>query len=156
MPPQQQPTPVAITPHLTVDDARSAIAFYERAFDAKVLFENAAPDGRVLHAMLAVNGAQVMLNDSFPEMNGGVSRTPKALGGSPVTLHLDVPDVDAAFAKAVEAGAKVAMPVADMFWGDRYGVVVDPAGHRWSLATRKRAVDINEVRESTRKMFGKA
>ena len=77
-----------------------------------------------------------MLSDDFPEM-GGAPRSAKALGGSPVTIHLDVPDVDALWARTIAAGAHIAMPLGDMFWGDRYGVITDPFGHRWSLATRK-------------------
>jgi PhnB protein len=85
-----------------------------------------------MHASVRLNGAMVMLNDEYPEM-GGVS--PLSLGGSPVTLHLMVDDVDAVVAQAVKAGAEVVMPVADQFWGDRYGVVKDPFGHLWSVAT---------------------
>lgn len=130
------PPPVA--PYLTVDNARAAIDFYQRALGAEVLRTQATPDGsKLIHAALRINGGLVMLSDDFPEMNGGKASSPRALGGSPVTIHLDLPDVDAAWQRAVDAGATVAMPLADMFWGDRYGSLIDPFGHRWSLATRK-------------------
>ena len=92
------------------------------------------PDGKLVHAALRINGFLVMLNDDFPEMCGGKSMTPKSLGGTPVTIHLHVTDVDAAFQRALDAGATVVMPLEDQFWGDRYGVVADPFGHQWSLA----------------------
>jgi PhnB protein len=135
------PEPPPVSPYLTVDDARAAIAFYEKAFGAKVASRQETPDGRkVIHAALLINGGLLMLSDDFPEMHGGAPHHAKALGGSPVTIHLDLPDVDATFARAVEAGATVTMPLADQFWGDRYGGLRDPFGHSWSLATRKRKV----------------
>jgi PhnB protein len=122
-----------ITPHLIIKGAAEAIEFYKRAFGAEELCRMPfpGPDGQVKlgHAALQIGDSKVMLADEFPEQGclGPV-------GHSPVTLHLYVTDADAAFERAVEAGATVRMPLADMFWGDRYGQVVDPFGHSWSIA----------------------
>ncbi|HRK72508.1 MAG TPA: VOC family protein, partial [Micropepsaceae bacterium] len=121
-----------LSPHLTCRDCAAAIEFYKQAFGAEEMMRLPGPDGRLLHAAVRVNGSMVMLVDEYPEMGG---HSPLALGGSPVTLHLMVDDVDAFAARAVAAGAEIAMPVADQFWGDRYGVVKDPFGHMWSIAT---------------------
>jgi PhnB protein len=121
-----------VTPHLVVDGAAAAIDFYRRAFDAEEMMRLTGPDGRMMHAAVRINGAMVMLADVYPEMG---DTSPKALGGTPVTLHCPVPDADAAVARAAEAGATVVMPVELMFWGDRYGLVEDPFGHRWAFAT---------------------
>jgi PhnB protein len=126
----------AIIPHLTSSDATKAIEFYKKAFDATEVARHPSPDGdKLWHAELRLGEARLFLADDFPEMCGGKARSPKALGGTPVTLHLDVRDCDAAFNKAVEAGATPKMPPADMFWGDRYAQVTDPFGHDWSFAT---------------------
>jgi PhnB protein len=149
--------PPPVSPYLTVDDGHAAIDFYVRAFGAKLVDKQTTPDGKkIVHAALLVNGGLFMISDDFPEMSGGKSRTPKAFGGSPVTIHLEVPDVDAVWANATEAGARVAMPLADQFWGDRYGKLVDPFGHGWSLATRKRAVTDGERRAASEALFGKS
>ena len=108
-----------------------------------------APDGRVMHALVRISGAPVMLVDEMPEWG---ALGPKALKGSPVTIHLYVDDVDAVVSRAVKAGAKVTMPVADQFWGDRYGTLEDPFGHRWGVATHVRDVSEQEMREAMRKM----
>ncbi|MFN7180179.1 VOC family protein [Hyphomonas sp.] len=121
-----------LSPHLTCRNCAGAIAFYKEAFGAEEMMRLPGPDGRLLHAAIRVNGSMVMLTDEYPEMGG---HSPLALGGSPVTLHLMVDDVDAVAARAVAAGAEITMPVADQFWGDRYGVVKDPYGHMWSIAT---------------------
>ncbi|MCV7254261.1 VOC family protein [Mycolicibacterium fluoranthenivorans] len=138
----------AVSPHLVVDDAAAAIDFYVKAFGATELGRVPGPDGRLVHAALTINGATVMLNDDFPEYNDGKSQTPKALGGSPVTIHLTVTDVEAKFARAVEAGAEVVMPLEDQFWGDRYGLVRDPFGHQWSLGQPVREVSPEEIAEA--------
>ncbi|SRR5258706_8319251 len=124
-----------VTPHLTVEGAADAIKFYKKAFGAKELSRMKSPDGRLMHAMIMIGNSVVMLNDAYPEWGG---KGPKALGGTPMAVHLYVEDADKAFKKAVKAGATVAMPIADMFWGDRYGLVVDPFGHRWAVATHKK------------------
>lgn len=143
---EQRPvTEPAVIPHLTVSDAKAAVEFYQRAFGAKSLGAATTPDGRVMHAALDFNGSQIFLNDDFPEFCGGAGRSPSALGGSPVTIHLYVPDADEAFRRAVEAGAEIVMPIGDQFWGDRYGVVQDPFGQQWSLAHRVREVSREEL-----------
>jgi PhnB protein len=138
----------AVSPHLVVDDAAAAIDFYVKAFDAVELGRVPGPDGKLIHAALKINGFMVMLNDDFPEMTGGKSMTPTALGGSPVTIHLTVTDVDTKFQKAVDAGATVVAPLEDQFWGDRYGVLRDPFGHLWSMGQPVREVSMAEIEEA--------
>jgi PhnB protein len=140
----------AVSPHLVVDNAAAAIDFYVKAFGAEELGRVPGPDGKLIHAALNINGATIMLNDDFPEMSGGKSTTPKSLGGTPVTIHLTVTDVDAKFQRAVDAGATVVMPLEDMFWGDRYGVVEDPFGHQWSLGQPVREVSMEELQEAVK------
>jgi len=138
----------SMAPHLVVDDAAAAIDFYVKAFDAVENGRVPGPDGRLIHAALNINGFMVLLNDDFPEHSGGKSMTPKALGGTPVTIHLTVTDVDAKFQKAVDAGATVIAPLEDQFWGDRYGIVADPFGHHWSMGQPVREVSIDEIQEA--------
>ena len=138
----------SVSPHLVVDDAAAAIDFYVKAFNATEYGRVPHPDGRLVHAALDINGSMVMLNDDFPEMSGDKSTTPKALGGTPVTIHLQVTDVEAAFQRAVDAGATVVAPLEDQFWGDRYGVVRDPFGHQWSLGQPVREVSMEEIAEA--------
>ena len=138
----------ALSPHLVVDDAAAAIDFYVKAFDAVEYGRVPGPDGRLIHAALNVNGSMVLLNDDFPEHSGGKSMTPRALGGTPVTIHLTVTDVDARYQKAVDAGATVIALLEDQFWGDRYGVVRDPFGHQWSLGQPVREVGIDEIEQA--------
>jgi PhnB protein len=137
---------------LTVSDGAAAIDFYVRAFGAEELGRVPGPDGKkLMHAALRINGALVMLSDDFPEMNDGKSVTPEALGGSPVTIHLIVNDVDQKFQKAVDAGASVVMPLDDMFWGDRYGVLRDPFGHLWSLGQPVREVSPEDIERAVQR-----
>ncbi len=125
-----------VTPHLTIEGASDAIKFYKKAFGAKELGRMKAGDGkRLMHAMIMIGNSVIMLNDDFPEWG---SKGAKALGGTPTAIHLYVEDADKTFKKAVKAGATVAVPMADMFWGDRYGMVTDPFGHRWAIATHKK------------------
>jgi PhnB protein len=121
-----------LSPHLVCDGAADAIDFYKKAFGAEEVMRLPGPNGKLMHASVLINGAMVLLVDEMPEY--GVLG-PIKIGGTAVTLHLVVPDVDAAVAQAVAAGATVTMPVADQFWGDRYGVIKDPFGHSWSIAT---------------------
>ncbi len=133
-------------PHLVVDNAAAAIDFYRKAFGAEELMRMPAPDGRRLfHAEIRLGASVIYLCDDFPEMCGGRSQTPKALGGTPVTIHHYVEDCDAAIQRALEAGATVVRPPEDMFWGDRYGVVEDPFGHHWSFASHVRDVSPQEM-----------
>jgi PhnB protein len=146
MPIEVQPT---VSPMLTVSDGAAAIDFYVKAFDAEELGRVPGPDGkRLFHAALRINGATVMLNDDFPEMNDGKSASPEALGGSPVTIHLTVTDVDQKFQRAIDAGATVVMPLDDMFWGDRYGELRDPFGHLWSMGQPTREVSPEEIEQA--------
>ena len=137
----------ALSPHLTVDDAAAAIDFYVKAFGAVEVGRVPRADGKLIHAAVRINGQTVMLNDDFPEMCGGRSMTPRALGGTPVTIHLTVTDVEDRFSQAVEAGATVLQPLADQFWGDRYGMVADPFGHRWSMGQPVREVSYEQIRQ---------
>jgi PhnB protein len=134
MPEAKRPTPV--TPYLTVRGGQDAIEFYKKAFGARTARLMMAEDKqRVMHASLTINGGMVMLSDAFDEYgDAGGTKPPTEVGGASVTVHLDTDNVDRAWKKAVDAGAEILMPLADMFWGDRYGVVRDPFGHVWSMA----------------------
>jgi PhnB protein len=138
----------SVSPHLVVGDGAAAIDFYVKAFDAVELGRVPGPDGRLMHAALQINGSTVMLNDDFPEYNDGKSSTPSALGGTPVTIHLTVTDVDAKFQQAIDAGATVIAALEDQFWGDRYGVLRDPFGHHWSLGQPVREVSPEEIADA--------
>jgi PhnB protein len=138
----------SVSPHLVVGDGAAAIDFYVKAFDAVELGRVPGPDGRLMHAALQINGSTVLLNDDFPEYQDGKSMTPIALGGTPVTIHLTVTDVDSKFQQAIDAGATVVTPLEDQFWGDRYGVVRDPFGHHWSLGQPVREVSPEEIAEA--------
>ncbi|MFY0476816.1 VOC family protein [Achromobacter marplatensis] len=138
-----------LTSHIVCEGASDAIAFYKKAFNAEELARLPGPNGKIMHAAIRIGDSVLMLMDDFPEWG---SLGPKALKGTPVTLHLYMNDVDAAMKQAVAAGATVAMPVADMFWGDRYGQVVDPFGHRWSIATHKFDYSPEEIQQNMAKM----
>jgi len=152
------PTPVkpipegahSLTPHLICAGAADAIEFYKRAFGAVEEGRMPGPDGRLMHASVRIGDSALMLVDEMPEYG---ALGPKSLNGSPVTVHLYVTDVDAVVAQAVAAGATATMPVADMFWGDRYGQLTDPFGHRWSVATHKRDLTPDEIRKGMAEMF---
>jgi uncharacterized glyoxalase superfamily protein PhnB len=134
-----------LSPHLVCAGAAEAIAFYKKAFDAVEMFRLAGPGGKLMHASIQICGCSVMLVDEAPQWG---TLSPKSLNGTPVTIHLFVDDVDAVVDRAVKAGATVKMPVADMFWGDRYGVIQDPFGHNWSVATHLRDMSEQEIREA--------
>ncbi len=129
---------------LTIKDAAKALDFYKEAFGAELLYSLPAPDGKVMHAEIRIGNTNVMVSDEFPEW-GALS--PSSLNGSPTTLVLYVPDVDAAHAQAVAAGATDTMPPADQFWGDRMGSVLDPFGHKWSIATHIEEVTPEQMKE---------
>jgi PhnB protein len=139
----------AITPHLICAGASDAIEFYKKAFNAVEEVRMPSPNGKLMHASVRIGGATVMLVDEMPEWG---CLGPKALKGSPVTIHLLVEDADATVAQAVKAGATVLMPLADMFWGDRYGKIEDPFGHQWSIATHQRDVSPEEMQQAVLKM----
>jgi PhnB protein len=140
-----------VTPHLICEGAAEAIEFYKNAFDAVEMGRIPGPDGKLMHAAVRIGDSTIMLVDDFPDHG---ARGPKALTGSPVTIHLYVEDADAFAAKAVAAGAKMTMPVAEMFWGDRYGQLEDPFGHRWSVATHVKDVTPEEMKAAMSKMTG--
>lgn len=140
-----------ITPHITVRNAKQAMEFYKKAFGAEVLRTMMQGDS-VMHAVLKIGDSLLMLNDEFPQM-GALS--PLSTRGSGVVLHIATENVDAAFERATSAGATVTMPLMDQFWGDRYGVVTDPYGHKWSLATHIRDMSEDEVRRAQEEAFAK-
>ena len=138
-----------LTPHIVCAGAADAIDFYKRAFGAEELMRVPGEDGKLMHAALSIDGAMLMLVDENREW--GI-QAPLSLGGSPVTLHLSVPDADAAIARAEAAGATVVMAAHDAFWGDRYGLVKDPFGHSWSVAhpLRDTVMSEDELRAAAR------
>ncbi len=140
-----------VTPYLVCGGAADAIAFYQKAFGAIELMRLPTPEGRVMHAAVRIGDSVVMLNDEFPEMG---SLGPKSRQGTSTTIHLYVDDADAWFARAVNAGATVKMPLADMFWGDRYGLIEDPFGHSWSIATHVRDLTPAEIQEAAKEACG--
>jgi uncharacterized glyoxalase superfamily protein PhnB len=141
----------SLTPHLVCAGAADAIKFYVKAFNAVELVRLPGPQGKLMHACIRIGDSALMLVDESPEWG---MLGPKALKGSPVTVHLYVDDVDTVVAQAVAAGAKVTMPLADTFWGDRYAQLEDPFGHRWSVATHKRDVSPEEMKQAMAKMGG--
>ena len=142
----------ALSPHLVVDDANAAIDFYGKAFGAVEVGRIPGPGGKLIHGAVQIDGSTVMLADDFPEMSDGKSMTPKALGGTPVTIHLTVTDVDDRFQRALDAGATEVMPLEDQFWGDRYGLLEDPFGHRWSMGQPVREVSYDEIQQAMNQM----
>lgn len=137
-----------IIPHLVCAGAADAIEFYKKAFGAVEITRLPGPDGKLMHASLSIGKGMIMLTDEAPQWK---SFSPKSLNGTPVTIHIYVDDVDAAIEQAAKAGAKVIMPAADMFWGDRYGQIVDPFGHKWSLATHQRDMTADEIKDAMSK-----
>lgn len=134
----------SLTPSLVVHNAAEAIEFYKRAFGARELFRMPAPDGQhIWHAELQIGDSRLMLGDEFPDM--GECRAPTSLGGTTSSLNIYVEDADAVFQRAVDAGAKVSMPLMDAFWGDRYGTVTDPFGHQWGIMTHQEDVSEEEM-----------
>ena len=148
-----KPSPIppgmhSVTPHLVCAGAADAIAFYKKAFNAQELAQLAGPDGKLMHGLIKIGDSMLMLVDEYPQWD---SLGPKARNGTSVTLHLYVEDADAQFKQAIDAGCSVRMPLTDMFWGDRYGVLQDPFGHLWSIATHVRDVSPEEIRAAAEK-----
>ena len=153
MPKPAPPIPpghVAVQPYMIVPDSRKAIDFYKKAFGAQEVVVMPGPDGRVMHAEIKIGDAYVYLTDENPAWG---AKSAKSMGGSPISLHLHVEDVDAAFKKALAAGAVESMPVADMFWGDRYGKVEDPFGYQWGIATQKLTLTPEEIGKAAQEFF---
>jgi PhnB protein len=138
----------SVTPHLVCAKAADAMEFYKQAFNARELMKLEGPDGKLMHGAIQIGDSVVMLADEYPEWN---SLGPNALKGTTVTLALYVEDADRQFAQAVAAGCSAYMPLADMFWGDRYGIVKDPYGHLWSIATHIRDVSQEEIEAAASK-----
>lgn len=140
-----------ITPYLICRDAAAAVEFYERAFGARELYRNLAPNGHsIIHSELLIGDSRFFINEEFPRYG---QHSPLQYGGSAVTLHLYVQDVDTLFETAVAAGAEVSVPLDDQFWGDRYGRVRDPFGHEWSLASRIEDLSPDEVHQRAEAAF---
>jgi len=131
-----------VTPALVLDDASAAIDWYKKALGAEEVTRSLGPDGKIMHAEIRVGDSRVMVNDAVMGL-----KSAKDLGGSPMSLWLYVEDCDALFKRAVAAGAQVGMPLGDMFWGDRFGSIVDPFGYRWSIATHKEDLTPDEIKE---------
>lgn len=142
-----------VTPYLVFKDCRKAIEFYKQAFGAQELFAMPGPEGKgIMHAELKIGNSIIMLGDEQPDMS---CRSAETLGGSPVTFYLYVDNVDQAFRRALEAGAKSLMAVEDMFWGDRTGNVEDSFGHHWTLATHIKDLTPQEMQQGAQEAFAK-
>jgi PhnB protein len=154
MPNKTKPIPEGfhtLTPHLVVKGASQAIEFYKKAFGAKENSRNPGPDGNsIMHADLTIGNSHLFLVDEFPDWN---CVGPQTVGGTPVAIHIYVDDVDKVFNQAVAAGAQVKMPLTEMFWGDRYGKLIDPFGHEWSLATHIEDVSPEEMMKRVQEAF---
>ncbi len=133
-----------LTPFLTVRDAARAIEFYKNAFGAVDRGAVKGPDGKIMHAEMMIGDSIIMLSDEFPEFG---TLSPQSTGGAGMGLHIYLDGVDAAFDRAVKAGAEVEMPVMDQFWGDRYGKLKDPFGHHWSIATHTKDLSLDEMKQ---------
>jgi PhnB protein len=143
----------AVTPYLSVQGAADAIGFYKKAFGAKEVMRMTGPGGTIGHAEIQIGDSRIMLADEFPEMN---FRSPRAIGGTPVTIHLYVQNVDKVAEKAVAAGAKVLRPVADQFYGDRSASLEDPFGHVWHVATHVQDIPMKELKKRAAAMAASA
>jgi len=135
----------SVTPALIVRDAAAAIDFYKKAFGAEEIDRMTGPGGVIMHAELRIGDSRIMLGE---ENEAWGTRSPLSLNGTASSLHLYVPDADAAVARAVEAGATIAQPLEDAFWGDRYGKVTDPFGHGWGIATRVKELSAEEMQKA--------
>jgi PhnB protein len=143
-----------LIPHLVCSPAAEAIEFYKKAFGAEEASRLPAPDGhKIMHAQLRIGKSYLYLVDDFPEFCGGKPSTATALGGTPVSIHHYVTDCDAAIKRAQDAGATVTMPPADMFWGDRFGMVTDPYGHKWSFATHQKDLTPEQMQAGMKGAF---
>jgi len=153
MAPAKRPIPEGfrtVTAQLTLDDAAAAIEWYKRAFGAQEVSRSLGPDGKIMHADITIGDSHIMLNDAMMGMKG-----PRGYGGSPASFWLYVEDSDALFKRAIEAGAKEQMPMADQFWGDRAGSIADPAGFSWWIASRKEDLAQEDIRKRAEEVFKK-
>lgn len=152
---QVQPIPEgyhSVTPHLIVKSAAKAIEFYKKAFDATEVMRSEMPSGNISHAEIQMGDSKIMLADESPQTG---ALAPETIGGSPITICLYVKDVDVTTSQAVAAGAHMVMPVQDMFYGDRVGVLVDPFGHRWYVCTHIEDVSPEEIQRRAKQAYGK-
>jgi PhnB protein len=136
-----------VTPFLSLKGAEKAIQFYKKAFGAKEIEKHHGPDGKIMHAAIKIGDSIILLADEFPDSKCGMC-SPESLNATTVVLHIYVEDVDALFDQSIKAGSKVIMPVMDTFWGDRYGQLQDPFGHRWSIATHKKDLTTEQVNQA--------
>ena len=143
-----------VTASLCIRGADRALEFYQKAFGAQVLMRHPGTGGKIMHAEIKIGDSIVFISDEFPDM--GSCRAPETLSGTTSGLFLYLPNVDAAFDRAVKAGAKVLMPLADMFWGDRFGQVQDPFGHVWSLATHTEDLTPEQMTQRQQAAFAPA
>src|SRR5262245_27753593 len=142
-----------LTPYLVIRGAADAIEFYKRALGAIESYRMPMPDGaRLMHAELRIGGSPIFVADEFPEMNTG-SHSPNALGGTTASIHLTVKDIESAFKRAVDAGMTVVLPLADMFWGDRFAKLRDPFGHQWSMGMQVRKMTPEQIAEAAKAAF---
>ena len=142
----------SVTPHIVVKRCSDAIDFYKTALNAKEIYRSLTPDGKVMHAMIQIGNSIIMLADEFPDI-GSVG--PSTLGGTPFVLHIYTDNADKLYKRAIDSGAISIMPVADMFWGDRYGQIQDPFGHRWAIATHTKDISPKEMEDAAKKFFDK-
>lgn len=138
--------------HMTVTNAAEAIEFYGKAFGAEEVCRMPGPDGKtVMHSELKIGNSTIMINDEFP--GDAPTKSPKSLNGTSICIHLYVEDADAVYNRAVKAGCTVKMPLDDQFWGDRYGLVNDPYGHAWSIASHKEELSVDEINKRAMQFF---
>jgi len=142
-----------VTPSLVVDGAAKALDFYKKALEAEEVMRFPGPDGTIMHAEIRIGDSRIMLGDEMPEQGG---RGPKSYGGTPVSFFVYRENVDAAWKRAVEAGGKPIMPLADQFWGDRAGCFEDPFGHPWWLAQHVQDLTPEELRKAAESFFSHA
>jgi PhnB protein len=140
-----------LIPFLIVEGASEAVSFYGKAFGAQEILRTAGPDGRVVQFILRINGGVVYVGDMFVERGGNPS--PALLGGTPVTMHIETDEPDAIFDTAIAAGATPLVPMQDMFWGQRFGKLLDPFGHRWAISTPGDPVDPDDLDAGLRRYF---
>lgn len=140
----------SVTPHIVIKGAGAAMDFYKKAFGAEEVMRMPAPDGSIMHGELKLGNSRIMIAEENPQMG---CQSPQTLGGSPVSIHLYVNDADSFYNIAVKAGATPIMPLTNMFWGDRYGMVADPFGHKWSIATHVEDVTPEECGRRMEKAF---
>ena len=141
-----------VTPYIICDGAAAALDYYKKAFGAEEIDRHGGPGGKIMHAEIKIGDSRLMLADEFPEMG---AKSPKSLGGTPFGLCVYVNDCDAAFNRAVAAGGKVERPLANQFYGDRSGTLIDPFGHKWTISTHVEDVSPAEMQKRMAEMMAK-